>query len=141
MTNDIETLARTIYGEARGESISGQEAVASVIMNRVAFSKRKGRYWWGNTIAEVCRHPWQFSCWNPDDANFRIINKVADNDLIFCICKRIAQRAVSGLVEDKTVNATHYHTRNTTPSWAVGKIPCAEIGWHFFYNDIEGGNG
>lgn len=44
MNRDTDILARTIYGEARGESISGQEAIASVILNRVAFAKRRGRY-------------------------------------------------------------------------------------------------
>ena len=36
---ETDILARTIYGEARGESISGMEAVASVVLNRVAFAK------------------------------------------------------------------------------------------------------
>ena len=31
----VDILARTIYGEARGESVRGKEAVASVVMNRV----------------------------------------------------------------------------------------------------------
>lgn len=39
MNNDravaIDTLARTIWGEARGESQTGQEAVANVVVNRV----------------------------------------------------------------------------------------------------------
>ena len=61
---ETDILARTIYGEARGESISGMEAVASVVLNRVAFANRRGRFWWGNSIAEVCRAPKQFSCWN-----------------------------------------------------------------------------
>lgn len=135
-TEDCDILARTIYGEARGESISGMEAVASVVLNRLAVSKKYGRYWWGNTIAGICRQPWQFSCWNKDDPNYRLINKVPENDVIFCICKRIAGRAVAGILEDKTNNATHYHTKNTCPVWAKGKIPCAEIGRHFFYNDI-----
>ena len=52
---ETDILARTIYGEARGESISGMEAVASVVLNRVAFAKRRGRFWWGNSIAEVCQ--------------------------------------------------------------------------------------
>ncbi len=137
MTEDIDTLARTIYGEARGESVSGQEAIAEVVMNRVHFSKRRGRYWWGNTVSEVCRYPWQFSCWNQEDPNYRVITRVPDTDLIFCICKRIAARAVAGTLEDKTCGATHYHTKNVRPAWSVGKIPCAEIGRHFFYNDIE----
>lgn len=32
--NDIDILARTIYGEARGETDLGKMAVASVILNR-----------------------------------------------------------------------------------------------------------
>lgn len=137
MNNEVDILARTIYGEARGETVSGMEAIASVVLNRLYFSRRKGRYWWGNTIADICKYPWQFSCWNKEDANFKIINKVTDSDLIFCISRRIAQRAVAGILEDKTSNATHYHARNIRPSWSVGKIPSAEIGYHFFYNDIE----
>lgn len=134
---DIDALARTIYGEARGETVSGMEAVAAVIINRLRFSRRRGRYWWGNTVNEICRSPMQFSCWNAGDPNLRVISRVAETDLIFCICKRIARRAVGGLLEDPTRGATHYHTKNVAPSWARGKIPCAEIGRHFFYNDIE----
>lgn len=136
-SSSIDILARTIYGEARGESISGQEAVASVILNRVNFAKRKGRYWWGNSIEEVCQKPYQFSCWNSNDTNSKLINQVKDTDINFCICKRIAGRAVAGLIEDKTNLATHYHTRNINPKWSIGKIPCAEIGSHIFYNDVE----
>ena len=43
MSDDVEILARTIYGEARGESLSGQEAIASVVLNRLAFAKKKGK--------------------------------------------------------------------------------------------------
>ena len=50
MNRDTDILARTIYGEARGESISGQEAIASVILNRVAIAKSRGRYWWGRRL-------------------------------------------------------------------------------------------
>ena len=121
MNRDTDILARTIYGEARGESISGQEAIASVILNRVAFAKRRGRYWWGNTIAGVCLAPWQFSCWNENDPNRKIIERADDADIGFCICKRIALRAASGLLEDRTSGATHYHTRSLRPKWSVGK--------------------
>lgn len=135
--NDIDVLARTIYGEARGESISGQEAVASVIMNRVSFSKRRGRYWWGNSVSDVCQAPWQFSCWNKNDPNYSKLIKVGSEDIYFCMCRRIAERAVSGTLEDTTNGATHYHTKNCLPAWARNKKPCAEIGAHLFYNDIE----
>lgn len=135
--DDIDVLARTIWGEARGESISGQEAIASVVMNRVAFSKRRGRYWWGNTVTDVCQAPWQFSCWNKTDPNYQKLIKVGTEDINFCMCRRIAERAVNGTLEDKTCGATHYHTRNCFPAWACDKKPCAEVGAHLFYNNIE----
>lgn len=136
LTTDI--LAKTIYGEARGETISGQEAIASVILNRAAVSRRHGRYWWGNDIAAICQKPFQFSCWNLDDPNYKIILRVDEGNPVFAACKRIAKRAIAGLLTDSTDGATHYHTKNLRPKWSVGKIPCAEIGNHVFYNDIEG---
>lgn len=47
---EIDVLARTLWGEARGEGSTGMEAVASVILNRVEVAKRRGHYWWGNKI-------------------------------------------------------------------------------------------
>ena len=46
--NEIDLLARTIWGEARGEGQTGMQAVANVIMNRV----KKGG-WWGATVQDV----------------------------------------------------------------------------------------
>ena len=135
LTTDI--FAKTIFGEARGETLAGQEAVASVILNRVKKSQQKGHCWWGNTIVEVCQKPYQFSCWNIDDVNYRQLLKVNDSNPVFATCKRIAKRATAGLIEDKTDGATHYHVKNLRPKWSIGKIPCAEIGRHVFYNDIE----
>ena len=40
---EIDTLARTIWGEARGEGSAGMQAVANVVMNRAAIGG-----WWGN---------------------------------------------------------------------------------------------
>lgn len=137
MSVETDVLARTIYGEARGEKLIGMEAIAMVILNRLNFSKKKRKYWWGNSIEEICLKSKQFSCWNKNDVNFELINRVDENNPIFCICKRIAKRAVAGLLEDKTSGATHYHTKKVRPLWTIGKIPCAEIGSHVFYNDIE----
>lgn len=136
LTTDI--LAKTIYGEARGETISGQEAVASVIMNRLAFSQARGAYWWGSSVAAICQKPYQFSCWDMDDPNYRQLLKVDEGNPVFATCKRIAKRALAGMIADCTGGATHYHTKNLRPKWSIGKIPCAEIGNHVFYNDIEG---
>lgn len=130
--SSADILARTLYGEARGESVRGIEAVAAVVMNRVA---RGG--WWGNSVETVCRKPWQFSCWNETDPNRAKLERADESDRVFRICVRIARRAISGSVADPTEGATHYHTSTCAPAWAKGKIPSAEIGNHLFYNDVE----
>ncbi|NUB15472.1 cell wall hydrolase, partial [Azospirillum brasilense] len=38
----IDTLARTLWGEARGESVRAMEAVAAVVMNRVGRARDHG---------------------------------------------------------------------------------------------------
>ncbi|PWK42197.1 hypothetical protein C7534_1054 [Pseudomonas sp. OV226] len=53
--NDRDILARTLWGEARGESLAGQIAVAWTIRNRVFDGKTKS--WWGEGYASVCLKP------------------------------------------------------------------------------------
>src|SRR3546814_13540556 len=65
----IDVLARTVWGEARGESVRGMEAVASVVVNRVRRAIARGGYWWGNDVVGVCLRPCQFSCWADGDPN------------------------------------------------------------------------
>ncbi len=128
----VDVLARTLYGEARGEPVRGIEAVAAVVANRV----RRGG-WWGRDVVSVCLKPRQFSCWNPDDPNRPLIEKVGPSDPVFAICLRVARRAVAGALDDPTRGATHYHARSAWPYWARGRAPSAEIGNHLFYNDVE----
>ncbi len=129
----IDTLARTLWGEARGEGTGGMVAVANVIVNRVKVADRKGKFWWGNNIIQVCQKPYQFSCWNRSDPNFRKLQSVGAEDLYFATAKRIAARAVIGVLSDATKGATHYHASNITPYWAKGKTPITVIGSHKFY--------
>lgn len=130
-------LARTIYGEARGEPVRGQEAVAAVVINRVARARARGGWWWGGDPVAVCLKPWQFSCWNPGDPNLAAIAGASESDPVFAICKRIALRAIKGALQDPTKGATHYHAKGMLPPWARGHAPSAAIGRHLFYNDIE----
>lgn len=62
----IETVARTLYGEARGTGLLDRLGVLAVIRERVL---RPG--WWGRGWEGVCRHPWQFSCWHTHDEAHR----------------------------------------------------------------------
>ena len=134
---EIDILARTLYGEARGETVRGKEAVACVIINRAKRSKERGGYWWGSDVEGVCLKPWQFSCWNENDPNAKKIRAIQPGHRVFDTCIRIAQRAVSGALDDITKGATHYHTLHVNPPWSRGRAACFEIGRHLFYNDIE----
>jgi spore germination cell wall hydrolase CwlJ-like protein len=135
----IDTLARTVWAEARGEGYSGMQAVANVVMNRVAFAQARGGYWWGDDVTEVCLKPWQFSCWNPGDPNREKLERVtAVSSPEFATAVSLAEYAVDGVLEDITGGATHYHTNAVNPSWrtAPGSYQTASLGNHIFYAGI-----
>ncbi len=134
---EIDVLARTIWGEARGEGLSGMNAVACVILNRIEVARKLGGYWWGNSVLQVCQKPYQFSCWNKNDANYKKLISVDDEDMFFVTAKRIARRAMLGFLKDETSGATHYHARNILPDWARERKASAMIGRHVFYKLIE----
>lgn len=137
MSDPVEVLARTLFGEARGEPVRGKEAVAAVIVNRVARARARGGYWWGDSIIGVCLRPWQFSCWNANDPNRARIVAVTPENKTFAACLRIARRALAGGLKDPTGGALHYHNTHVHPPWAWRHAPCAEIGNHLFYNTVE----
>ena len=131
---EIDTLARTIWGEARGEGQTGMEAVANVVLNRVQVAEENGsKFWWGNDIITVCQKPYQFSCWNRSDPSFKKLQAVTEDNLYFVSSLRIARRAVIGQLEDHTKGATHYHADYVSPYWAKGEEPTITIGRHIFY--------
>ncbi|SDH75025.1 cell wall hydrolase [Roseospirillum parvum] len=135
---DVETLARTLWGEARGEPLAGLVAVAHVVVNR---ARRPG--WWSepdHTLTAVCRRPWQFSCWNTDDPNRVLLNDLTLATPAFRRAMMVACGVVDGrdgFAEDPTGGATHYHNTAVAPPWAQGHRPSARIGRHLFFNDIE----
>lgn len=137
--NNIDAMARTAYGEARGEGYQGMCGVINVIMNRV-----KKQTWYGLTPYEVCHKcarlksgvvVYQFTCWNPEDPNCKVITNVTDADPIFKECLNIANQAINGILEDNTNGALNYFARSLKepPEWAEGKTPCATIGNQLFY--------
>lgn len=131
-TEDLKIWALTIWGEARGEDLRGQFAVARVIYNRATKHNKP--------IKDVCLQRYQFSCWNPDDPNHKIIANNA-----FDISTKGYWQALDAIQmvvrvvgnEDPIKGATHYCTLNTHPYWANNKEPCAIIGNHKFYNNID----
>jgi N-acetylmuramoyl-L-alanine amidase len=137
---DIDIVARTIYGEARGEGYRGMVAVAWVIRNRVeADLGHDGKPdWWGEGYAGVCLKPWQFSAWNENDPNRKLLEGLTDLNMHFLTAKEAARDVLEGKVGDPTNMATHYFNPHVVaaPKWAGGKIPCAIIGDHHFYRCV-----
>lgn len=129
--NQVDTMARTAWGEARGEGATGMQAVLNVIMNRV----KKGG-WWGATPAEVCKKKSQFSCWNASDPNYAKLLAVNDNDESFRSAKMLAESAYAGTLPDITGGATNYvnlSALKSVPSWVKNMTKTAQIGNHTFY--------
>ena len=137
---DVETLARSIWGEARGEIDEGQVAVAWVMRNRViaarAFILRINRthpLFGDGTLLGACRAPRQFSAWNVDDGNRAKLLQLGFDDAAYCRAFAIAAQVCGGLTPDPTNGATHYHRHDIEPVWAKSMKPKALIGAHMFY--------
>lgn len=131
-TDPVDVLARTVWGEARGEGRAGMVAVANVAVNRAASPR-----WWGHDIISVCLQPWQFSCRNKNDPNAAKLAAVNDSDPYFNQALSISALACAGTLADTTNGATHYFvTKSTIPAWALALTPCAIIGRHSFYRAV-----
>jgi len=132
---DTYTLARTIWGEARGEGVNGMQAVANVIINRYKQAQAdpaKAKQY-GSTIEEICKKPYQFSAWNADDPNRAQMLTVTISDPMFREALNIAEKAINGTLQDIVSGADHYHTATVNPSWSSGVAPVNKIGSHLFY--------
>lgn len=142
----VEVLARTLWGEARGEDRQGREMVANVVMNRVNLDLgHDGKPdWWGEGVVAVCLKPWQFSCWLPNDANRKKLMAVTEADSVFRECVEIARQAIAGNLPDRTGGATHYlniplvlKAGGKLPTWATdAKKHTADHGGHAFFRVI-----
>ncbi len=132
-----DILARTLYGEARGEyqkqngGLAALIAVGNVVINRLAYPDR-----FGSTIKEVCLKPFQFSCWNPRDVNYKlIVRKDLFREEIFLRCLEAAEKIEQKVWPDLTQGCDHYHASwlSNRPFWARGIKPRIQIGQHIFF--------
>lgn len=125
-------LARTLYGEARGEGRTGMVAVANVIMNRTVLGG-----WFGSGVIGVAKKPWQFSAWNANDPNRSVIENLKPNqgNAVFDMAYEIANSAIAGNLLDVTDGATHYHADYVSPDWAESLTFTGQLGRHLFYRE------
>ena len=134
---DRDILARTLWGEARGEGLAGQIAVAWTIRNRVEDGRAKS--WWGEGYAGVCQSPYQFSCWNKNDPNYPYLSGAKPiPPKQFEQAQRAADLVIAGTEPDMTKGATHYYatTMPKAPVWAAKATQTLRLGNHLFFKDV-----
>jgi spore germination cell wall hydrolase CwlJ-like protein len=134
---DRDILARTLWGEARGEDFIGQIAVAWTIRNRVFDGKTKS--WWGEGYAGVCLKPWQFSCWNKNDPNYAYLSgakPIPTREL--ARARMAADHVIDSAAPDPTNGSTHYYatTRPKPPAWAAKATETLTLGRHIFLKEV-----
>jgi len=139
---DIKVLAMTLWAEARGEGKDGMIAVAWAIRNRVEMDLGNDNKpdWWGEGYVGVCKAPWQFSCWNKNDPNYKYLSgQVKIPDLQYYIAKECAMLVIDGSVPDPTGKATHYYSISmiAPPKWAKHGTYSCRIGRHIFFRDVK----
>ncbi len=112
---DINLLAHLIYGEARGESYTGQVAVGAVVMNRIKSSS------FPNTMSGVIYQRNAFTAVNDGQIN------LTPNDT----AKKAAQDAMNGW--DPTYGALYYYNPAiATSTWIFSRQTTIVIGRHVF---------
>ncbi|HJV40314.1 cell wall hydrolase [Caulobacter sp.] len=126
-SRELECLADAVYYEARGETPSGQAAVAQVVMNRVrhpAFPKSIcGVVFQGAYHRTGCQ--FSFAC----DGSMRHARDVS----AWNRARKIAARALTGAISNEVGSATHFHTTNVSPGWGPRLLRVAQVGMHIFY--------
>ncbi|MDH4581393.1 cell wall hydrolase [Pseudomonas sp. BN415] len=139
---DIDILARTLWAEARGEGFGGMIAAGWTVRNRVEMDLHNDGKpdWWGEGYTAVCLKPWQYSCWNKDDANYPFLSGAKPIPSAQYVRAREAAIAViEGREPDPTAGATHYYNPKVvkkTPPWVKGAKPTVTIGNHRFFKEV-----
>ena len=143
---DIDIMARTAWGEARGESDQGRAAVMFAILNRTLtrhLDPEAQPAQFKFTIRETCKAGIpgrkQFSTWNTKDPNYKLIQRLDENspgadNRIFAELKDLAREALAGNATNPIGGAEHYHTTGVTPSWSKYWKVDFRIGVHKFFD-------
>ena len=138
---DIDVLARTLWGEARGEGLAGMIAVGWTVRNRVELDLGSDGKpdWWGEGYEGVCRKPWQFSCWNVSDPNSAYLRgEKPIPPAQFMQAREAAVAVIEGRRPDPTGGATHYYSTSLAkpPVWTRGATRTCKIGRHVFFKGV-----
>jgi hypothetical protein len=100
-------LAGRLYARHRGEPVRVLEAIAGVLVRRLALDGPAG-----------APSPVPLPAGDPHAA----------------VCRRVARRALAGGTGPaETAGATRYHNADIAPPWALDRVPLATVGGFHFY--------
>lgn len=116
---EANCLATTIYYEARSESLTGQLAVAHVVLERA----KSGRF--PTSVCGVVTQPRQFSFVRGG----RLPTPTHAGQ--WRTAKAIAQIAMDGSWENPVEGALFFHSARVSPGWKHDRV--SRIGGHIFY--------
>jgi hypothetical protein len=124
--SELQCLTAAVYYEARGEGPRGQAAVAQVVMNRVrhpAFPATVCGVVFQGAGHRGCQ--FSFAC----DGSMAQAREAAAWER----ARRVAARALAGVVMGEVGSATHFHTAAVNPVWGPQMLRVATVGVHVFY--------
>jgi len=125
-SRDLDCLAQAVYYEARGETPSGQAAVAQVVLNRVrhpSFPKSVCAVVFQGARTNGCQ--FSFAC---DGASHHPTESAA-----WRRAEQVAAKALNGTVMAEVGAATHFHVAGLSAEWGPHLLKVAQIGSHVFY--------
>ena len=116
---EADCLAKAVYFESKGEPLSGQLAVAQVVINRAKSGKFAG------TLCGVVKQPSQFSFVRGGGFP-AVVNQAMWRQAV-----GVAHVAMNGLSDGPAQGALYFHAKRVSPNW--GKRHVATVGNHIFY--------
>lgn len=122
LSKQMRCLAGAVYFESRGEPLSGQLAVANVVINR----------------AEDRRFPASYCGVVYQRAQFSFVKngrmpRIRTGTAAWERAKAIARIAHDGLWESEAGDAVYFHAKYVRPKWSYRKTRTAQIDTHIFY--------
>jgi len=120
LASALVCLTMAVYHEARGEPLTGQQAVALVTMNRAQWQPKR-----------VCREvhkPGQYS-WV--GKGLPVQERAAMQR-----ARAVAADVLARRVPDFTGGATHFHAKSVRPAWRRDLQLVMSIGGHRFYRAL-----
>jgi len=129
----LSCIALNVYFEARSDNMSGQYAVAHVVLNRVQDNR------WPNDVCNVITqrnddNVCQFS-WYCDGKTDK-----PDDEYAWAYAQMVAADVLRGEVPDFTGGSTHYHAYYVKPYWSDLMLYQGDFGSHYFFREIDGLN-